>query len=207
MLKLGLTGGLGTGKTAVAELLLARHVPVLDTDELAREFTRPGQPALRQIAECFGANVLDEHGALRRGAMAERVFGHPEERARLEQILHPPIREAWQRQLADWQAAGEPVSVVVIPLLYETACEGAFDYVICTACSAGTQRERLRQRGWTDAQIDGRLAAQLPLKTKLERANFVIWTEGAMASTGSQLDEVLRKLGVVAAEVAPVGRA
>lgn len=196
MLKLGLTGGLGTGKTAVAELLIARRVPVLDTDELARRFTRPGQPVLGQIVAHFGAAVLDEHGALRRGALAERVFGHPEERARLEQILHPPIREAWQRQLADWQAAGESVGVVVIPLLYETACEGAFDFVICTACSAGAQRERLRQRGWTDAQIDGRLAAQLPLKKKMERSDFVLWTEGALPSTGAQLDEVLRKLEV-----------
>ncbi len=199
MKKLGLTGGLGTGKSAVAGLLLARHIPVLDTDELARKFTQPGQPALRQIAECFGANVLDEHGALRRGVLAERVFGHPEERAQLEQILHPLIREAWQRQLADWRATGEPVGVVVIPLLYETVCEGAFDVVICTACSAGTQRERLRQRGWTEAQIDGRLAAQFPLKQKMERADFVIWTEGALASTAAQLDEVLRKLGVAAA--------
>jgi len=199
MKKLGLTGGLGTGKTAVSDLLVARHIPVLDTDELAREFTRPGQPALRAIAESFGADVLDEHGALRRGALAERVFGHPGERTQLEQILHPPIREAWQRQLADWLAAGEPVGVVVIPLLYETECESAFDFVICTACSAGTQSERLRQRGWTNAQIDGRLAAQLPLKKKMERADFVIWTEGAMASTAAQLDEVLRKLGVAAA--------
>ncbi len=201
MLKLGLTGGLGTGKTAVAELLLARQIPVLDTDQLAREFTTPGHPVLGQIVDRFGPDLLDEHGALRRGALAERVFSHSDERAQLERILHPPIREAWQRQLADWQTAGKPVGVVVIPLLYETACEGAFDFVVCTACSAASQSGRLRQRGWTELQINGRLAAQLPLKNKIDRADFVIWTEGSMTNTEAQLERVLRGLSALPPEV------
>lgn len=194
MLKLGITGGLGTGKSALAELLAKKGLPVLDTDELARRFTQPGQPMLGRIAEMFGAELLDEQGALRRGALAARVFADADERKKLEQLLHPPIREAWLRQLGAWQQAGEPVGVVIIPLLYETQCEGEFDKVICAGCSAATQRTRLRQRGWSDAQIDGRLAAQLPLKIKLERADFVVWTEGTMAATEAQLDTLLGRL-------------
>ena len=194
MLKLGITGGLGTGKSALAELLVKKGLPVLDTDELARQFTQPGQPMLRQIAEMFGAELLDEQGALRRGALALRVFGDADERKKLEQLLHPPIREAWLRQLGARQLTGKPIGVVIIPLLYETQCEGEFDRVICAGCSAATQRTRLSERGWSDAQIDGRLAAQLPLKSKLERADFVVWTEGTMAVTEAQLDTVLGRL-------------
>ena len=98
------------------------------------------------------------------------------------------------RQLVAWQLTGKPIGVVIIPLLYETQCEGEFDRVICAGCSAATQRTRLSERGWSDAQIDGRLAAQLPLKSKLERADFVVWTEGTMAVTEAQLDTVLGRL-------------
>ncbi|HSH16262.1 MAG TPA: dephospho-CoA kinase [Verrucomicrobiae bacterium] len=202
MIKLGLTGGVATGKSAVAAMLAARKIPVLDTDELARRFTQPGQPALQQIVARFGPGMLDEAGALRRGELAARVFANVDERRQLEEILHPLIRSAWLRQLVDWRETGEPIGCVVIPLLYETRCETEFDAVICTGCSAGTQQERLRQRGWSAEQINGRLAAQLPLRTKLERADFVIWTEGSLATTEAQLDEVLRKLDPAARQTA-----
>jgi dephospho-CoA kinase len=202
MIKLGLTGGVATGKSAVAEMLAARKIPVLDTDGLARQFTQPGQPALQQIAARFGTGLLDEAGALRRGELAARVFADADERRQLEEILHPLIRSAWLRQLVDWREAGELIGCVVIPLLYETRCEPEFDVVICTGCSAGTQQGRLRQRGWSSEQIAGRLAAQLPLRTKLERADFVVWTEGSLTTTEAQLDEVLRKLPPAARRVA-----
>jgi dephospho-CoA kinase len=202
MIKLGLTGGVATGKSAVAEMLAARKIPVLDTDGLARQFTQPGQPALQQIAARFGTGLLDEAGALRRGELAARVFADADERRQLEEILHPLIRSAWLRQLVDWREAGELFGCVVIPLLYETRCEPEFDVVICTGCSAGTQQGRLRQRGWSSEQIAGRLAAQLPLRTKLERADFVVWTEGSLTTTEAQLDEVLRKLPPAARRVA-----
>jgi dephospho-CoA kinase len=200
--RLGITGGLATGKSTVATMLKTHGVPMLDTDDLARQFTQPGQPALQQIAARFGEEILDEMGALRRTALASRVFSSADERRKLEEILHPLIRSAWLRQLVDWREAGELIGCVVIPLLYETRCEPEFDAVICTGCSAGTQQERLRQRGWSAEQIAGRLAAQLPLRTKLERADFVVWTEGSLATTEAQLHEVLRKLDPAARRVA-----
>lgn len=202
MIKLGLTGGVATGKSAVAAMLAARKIPVLDTDDLARRFTQPGQPALQQIIARFGSGMLDEAGALRRGELAARVFANVDERRQLEEILHPLIRSAWLRQLVDWRETGEPIGCVVIPLLYETRCETEFDAVICTGCSAGTQQERLRRRGWSTGQIAGRLAAQLPLRNKLERADFVIWTEGSLATTEAQLEEALCKLDPAARRAA-----
>lgn len=198
MLAIGLTGGIGTGKTAVSELLAGAGLKVCDTDELARRFTRPGQSVLAQIAEAFGPAVLNPDGTLNRSALAGRVFQDSGEREKLERILHPPIREAWQRQLAEWRIAGIAAACVVIPLLYETGAESSFAAVICTACSATTQRKRLRERGWSDAQIEARLAAQLPQTAKLERADFVVWTEGAMTSTEAQVQEVLQCLQLVA---------
>jgi dephospho-CoA kinase len=200
MLAIGLTGGICTGKTAVSEWLEGAGCKVCDTDDLARHFTQPGQPVLAQIAEAFGPALFDPDGTLNRGALAERVFNDLGEREKLEHILHPAIREAWQRQLAEWRTENVGAACVVIPLLYETGAESSFDAVLCTACSAATQRSRLRKRGWSDAQIDARLAAQLPQAAKLERADFVIWTEGAMASTEGQLREVLRCLDGVAAQ-------
>jgi dephospho-CoA kinase len=151
---------------------------------------------LGRIVECFGRELLDEQGALRRGALADRVFRNANERLQLEALLHPPIREAWRRQLESWRAEGRTAGVVVIPLLYETNCETELEAVICTACSAVTQRDRLHQRGWSDSQIDGRLAAQLPLKTKMERADFVIWCEGGLAATEHQVKAVWERLGL-----------
>lgn len=196
MLRIGITGGLGTGKSTVAQLLSAKGIPVLDTDDLAREFTRPGHPVLGQIVDQFGADLLDERGELRRDKLAAKVFGDEKERRRLEAILHPPIREGWMARLKEWESAGQSAGCVVIPLLYETGCEGEFDEIICTACGPSTQRARLAGRGWTENQIDNRLAAQLPLKTKMQRADHVIWTEGSMQSTEQQLDKVLTELAV-----------
>lgn len=197
MTRIGLTGGPGTGKSTVARRLVEKGMPVVDTDDLARELTRPGQPILGEIAAALGADVLDENGALRRAVLASRVFGDAAERRRLEAILHPPIRREWMRRVQAWRQAGQPAACVVIPLLYETGAETEFDFILCTGCGPATQRARLRERGWSDEEIDRRISSQLPLKTKMQRANFVIWTEGAMDSTVEQLDRVLNHLGLL----------
>jgi dephospho-CoA kinase len=197
MLRVGLTGGVATGKSAVGKMLQARGWPLLDTDELARRFTQPGRSELAAMVDYFGRSILDARGELDRAALAERIFNLPDERRFVEGLLHPPIRAAWLRQLVDWREAGEVAGWIVIPLLYETRSEAEFDAIICTGCSADTQQRRLRERGWSGAQIAGRLAAQLPLCTKLERADFVIWTEGSPATTEAQLEEVLCKLDPV----------
>ncbi len=177
MLRLGITGGIGMGKSTAAELLLRLGVEVVDTDVLARELVAPGQPALVEIREAFGSRILQADGALDRAALADLVFRDPCARIRLEGLLHPRIRNAWQERLREWATSGRPTAAVVIPLLFETAAESHFDVVVCLACSPQTQRRRLRARGWSDPQIDGRIGAQLPIERKMEQCQHVIWTE------------------------------
>ena len=187
----GLTGGVGMGKSSVAQLLAQRGVPVVDTDVLARKVVEPGQPALAAIQEMFGAAVLAPDGSLRRDELARRVFASEFSRKQLEAILHPRIRALWQAQVDAWRASGVPLGVVVIPLLYETNAAKAFDEVICVACSAATQQQRLKARGWTDEQTQQRIAAQWPTEKKLTLAHHVIWTEGNPEVTRAQLEKIL----------------
>jgi dephospho-CoA kinase len=203
MKRLGLTGGIGMGKSAAAEHLRLRGLPVVDTDRLARELVEPGQPALREIRETFGPEVLDTAGRLRRDALARIVFADETRRRQLEAILHPRIRAAWQAQLEAWQHEGRPAAVVVIPLLFETGAAGQFDATICVACSAASQRERLVARGWSDEEIARRLAAQWPIARKIAAADFVVWAEGGLEHTAAQLDRILATLGLAAVPAGP----
>lgn len=188
---LGLTGGVGMGKSTVAQLLQQRGVPVVDTDALARKVVEPGQPALAAIQEMFGAAVLAPDGSLRREELARRVFASDMSRKQLEAILHPRIRELWQAQVEQWRADGVTLGVVVIPLLFETNSAKHFDQVICVACSPASQQQRLAARGWSAEQIQQRLAAQWPIEKKLALADLVIWTEGSPDVTMAQVDRLL----------------
>jgi dephospho-CoA kinase len=191
---IGLTGGIGMGKSTSATLMRERGVPVVDTDDLARELVEPGQPALEEIRAAFGEKVIGPDGRLRRDELARVAFADPEARKQVEAILHPPIRERWRAQVDAWRKEGKALAVVVIPLLYETKAEADFDAVICAACTAPTQRERLIARGWSGQEIDRRNAAQIPVPDKISRANYVIWTEGDLEAHASQLDRILASL-------------
>jgi dephospho-CoA kinase len=186
----GLTGGIGMGKSTSASLLSLGGIPVIDTDTLAREIVEPGQPALTEIAATFGPDLIDDSGHLRRAELAEIVFPSPEKLRQLESILHPIIRDRWRGRVEIWRREGRGVGVVVIPLLFETCDQSEFDAVICTACSAVTQQERLRARGWPSNQIEQRLAAQWPAEKKIAAADYVVWTEPALPLHQRQLARI-----------------
>ena len=194
MTVLGITGGIGMGKTTSGELLRQQDVPVVDTDVLAREVVEPGEPALDEIVAAFGKAVLDDKGRLNRGEVARRVFGNPAERERLEAILHPRIRERWQAQVLAWRTQGHKVAAVIIPLLFETAGDEDCDATLCVACTPQAQRARLLARGWTAEQIAQRLAAQWPANRKVEAADFLVWTEGSLDVHREQLEKVVSVL-------------
>jgi dephospho-CoA kinase len=188
---LGLTGGVGMGKSTAAQFLVKRGVPVIDTDLLARQVVEPGQPALKEIQRTFGDSVIAPDGQLRRDVLARIVFSDPVARQKLENLTHPRIRELWGKQVALWRSAQTPVACVVIPLLFETSAEREFDATICIACSPATQQKRLQQRGWAPEQISQRIAAQFPAEKKIAAANFVVWSEGGLDVLEAQLDRIL----------------
>jgi len=188
---LGLTGGIGMGKSACAQLLHWRGAAVVDTDDLARRVVEPGQPALTQLRDTFGAEIVGPDGELKREALARLVFADAAARKKLEAILHPRIRELWRAQLQSWRDEGKPLAVVVIPLLFETQAEAGFDAIICVACSLATQQERLRARGWSSEEIQQRNAAQLPVEAKMLRSNYVIWTEAGLDVHAQQVYRIV----------------
>jgi dephospho-CoA kinase len=190
----GLTGGVGMGKSTAAQLLRERGAQIVDTDELARQLVEPGQPAVSEIKAAFGEQMVASDGRLRRDELAQIVFTDPVARKKLEAILHPRIRERWLAQLETWRRENRPLAVVAIPLLFETKAESCFDKIICVACSAVTQRERLLNRGWTPEQIQQRLAAQWPIDQKIARSDFVIWTDGSLDVLAQQIERFLQKL-------------
>ena len=193
MIRLGLTGGIGMGKSTAAELLAKHGAKISDSDVIARELAEPGQPALQAIAEAFGNEVLRADGSLDRGRVAELVFGDDAARRTLEDILHPRIRATWLGNLDRWAREGVALGVAVIPLLYETGSEAAFDRIVCVACSPATQRERLRQRDWSDEEIDRRIAAQMSAEEKMKRADHVVWTDGPVSAHADQWDDLLAR--------------
>ncbi len=190
----GLTGGVGMGKSACAEFLRARAIPVIDTDDLARQVVEPGQPALAEVQWMFGPEIIGKDGRLLRDVLARRVFADPDARKQLEAILHPRIRQLWRAQIESWRREGRPLAVIAIPLLFETKAEAELDQVICTACSAATQAARLQTRGWPAEQIEQRIRAQLPIEEKIAKANFVIWTEASLEIHAAQLGRILGTL-------------
>jgi dephospho-CoA kinase len=191
---LGLTGGIGMGKSTSAGLFRAGGVPVVDTDDLARQVVEPGQPALAEVVAAFGPQIIGSDGRLRREELARLVFADPVARQRLEAILHPPIRERWRAQAEVWRSEGHAFAVVVIPLLFETKAEAELDATICVACSVPTQQERLRARGWSPEQIEQRLQAQWPTDQKIARSDYLIWTEAGLDVHAAQIEQILRRL-------------
>ena len=190
----GLTGGIGMGKSTVAEWFRQQAIPVADTDAIARQVVEPGTPALAAIVAAFGQAVIGPDGRLRRDELAARVFADANARRQLETIVHPQIRSVWQAQADAWRAADHALGVIVIPLLFETNADPCFDAIICVACSPATQRRRLQARGLDHLQIERRNQAQWPVDQKMSGADYVIWTEGNLEVMAQQLEWILPRL-------------
>jgi dephospho-CoA kinase len=190
----GLTGGVGMGKSAAAGFFSRCGARVIDTDLIARELVEPGQAALAEIQNQFGRDLVDSSGGLRRDELARIVFADPAARQRLESILHPRIRQVWTQQIEVWRSENHPLAMVVIPLLFETHAESCFNKIVCVACSTQTQHQRLGERGWTAAQIQQRIAAQMPVEQKIARSDFVIWTEGLLEVHEQQVGHIYHQI-------------
>jgi len=192
----GLTGGIASGKSTLAAALRAGGVPVVDADALARQVVAPGSPSLAEIAAAFGAGVVRADGALDRARLSALVFRDPEARHRLEAITHPAVRAATAAELSRLAAAGHPLALYDVPLLYEVGLEATLDAVIVVWVPRAIQLERLIQRdGLALEEAEARLAAQLPLDDKAARADVVVDNGGpreALPGKAAQLLPALR---------------
>ena len=195
MITLGITGGIGAGKSETALFVSALGIPVLDTDTVARDLVAPAQPTLSKIVETFGTEILDSQGQLDRSALGRLVFRDASARKNLESILHPGIFEVWTHWVREQAVQGRSHAVVVIPLLYEKGYAQHFQAVIALACSERTQRQRLRERQWSDEMVNQRLSAQLPMADKLQRAHYGLWSEGSLEVLHQQIRLMLNSVG------------
>jgi dephospho-CoA kinase len=190
-LRIGLTGGIASGKSTVADMFADLGVPVIDTDLIARDVVAPGQPALQEIREAFGAGVIAEDGTLDRPAMRALVFGDDEARRKLEAILHPRIGAATREQ-AD--AAGGPYQIIVVPLLLESSLRAFVNRVLVVDCEEETQVARLLSRdAESESQARRILAAQASRAERLAIADDVIANEDDLDDTREQVRRLHRR--------------
>jgi dephospho-CoA kinase len=194
-LRIGLTGGIASGKSTVAEIFAGLGIPVIDTDVIAREVVAPGMPSLASIRHEFGDTVFTEDDELDRSALRRIVFADEDARRRLEAILHPLIQAETLRQ-AD--AAGGPYQVIVVPLLVGSALVTFVDRVLVVDCDEATQIRRLVARdGESEGQARRMLAAQSSRAERLAIADDIVQNEGDLAVTRAEvakLDRTYRKL-------------
>jgi dephospho-CoA kinase len=185
-MRVGLTGGIASGKTTVARMFAERGVTVIDTDEIAREVVAPGAPALAKVAAAFGREILNPDGTLDRRRMREIVFSDPPRREQLEAILHPAILEEMERRSA--RAPG-PYHILVVPLLIESDLVMRVDRVLVVDVSEETQLRRLLARdAGSEVQARAILAAQVTPAERLMRAHDVVSNEGSLESLAAQVD-------------------
>jgi dephospho-CoA kinase len=195
VLRVGLTGGIGTGKSYVLRRFAELGVATIDADRLARDAVARGTPGLARIVQRFGRAVLTPEGTLDRARLAEIVFSEPAARADLEAIVHPSV----DREIVRWYDELSPsptrIAMADVPLLYEIGSERRFHRVGVAACDPEEQVRRIVQRdGLTEAAARKRLAAQLPIEEKVARADYVIWTDRTFEDTDRQVEQVHKAL-------------
>jgi len=194
-LRAALTGGIATGKSYCLAEFAAAGVPTIDADRLARDVVAPGTPGHAAVVDRFGRAVVAADGTLDRPALARIVFADDHARRDLEAIIHPAVYRAIDRWFAELGDRGEPLGLADIPLLYETGREVDFDIVIVASCPPEMQVERVMTRnGLSEEEARQRLAAQMPIGEKADRADYVIDTSGGFDETSAQVKHVLQSL-------------
>ena len=193
----GLTGGIGSGKSIVADAFAERGIDVTDTDRLAHGLTAPGQAGYALVLEAFGTAFRRPDGTLDRARLRARVFADDDARTRLEAILHPLIREAAAREITGWTS---PYGILVVPLLLERAGASRVDRVLVVDCPEEVQIRRVAQRsGLSDAEVRAIMATQLPRAQRLARADDVLDNSGPLSAIATQVDALDQRYRALAA--------
>ncbi|WP_018140239.1 dephospho-CoA kinase [Thioalkalivibrio sp. ALJ7] len=205
MLQVGLTGGIGCGKSRVAGLFASLGVPVLDADTINRELQSPGHDLYAAIVDRFGPGVLDARGHLDRGALRSRIFADPGERQALEALVHPAVEAAIEERLTALSDENVPYALIVVPLLFEAEWEGRFDHVIVVHCEPAEQITRVTRRdGRSRAEVEAILEAQMDPEERRRRADSEIRNSGdasdaELATQVADRDAALRQLATTTA--------
>ena len=195
MLKVGLTGGIASGKSTVAEMFRRHGTHLIDADRVSRDVVVPGRPALEEIVEAFGRGVLRPDGALDRAALAAIVFNDDDARARLNAIVHPRIWEEEDRLCAIHEAR-DPDGVVMIDaaVIIEAGGAGRVDLMVVVDVDAEDQLERLAAKGMSEEEARSRIRAQMPVAEKRTYGDYVLNNRGPVEETGRQVERVWRVL-------------
>lgn len=197
MKRIALTGGFATGKSTVGRMFEDMGIPRIDADQLTHEVTAPDRTAWKQIVSAFGEEVLMGDRNLDRRKLADIVFSNPEQRKKLEAIIHPRVRETMHRRIDDLKAKGHHRVLLEIPLLFEAGWDRdePLDAIVVVTADEKTQLERAKKKfGFDDAAIRARIRSQLPLEEKVKRAGFVIDNSGDPEASKAQVAALFKKL-------------
>lgn len=199
MLKVGLTGGIASGKSTVAAMLRARGCPVLEMDPIGHQLLKPGEPAYDETVREFGRAILDANGAIDRDKLGAIVFASKEKRERLNAILHPKILAKVREWFEARDKEGADFAVVEAALIYETAYDKELDRMVVCWCRPEQQLARLERRGLTREQAQARLDAQMPIDEKRKLADDVIDCSKSLEETNRQTETLVNNLKRLAA--------
>lgn len=188
---IGLTGGIGSGKSTVAQHLQKLDFPLVDADLIAREVVQKGTPGLTSVLQKFGSEFVDSEGHLDRRKLGSHIFGDKLKQQDLQNILFPLIRHEVAQRKQRLESQGVPLAIYDMPLLFESQAQSQFFKVIVVSCTLDQQRERLRARNqWAESEIENRLKAQMPLFQKESMADFVVRNDKDL----THLDQELQRL-------------
>ncbi|WP_193437480.1 dephospho-CoA kinase [Sporolactobacillus pectinivorans] len=194
MLKIGLTGGIASGKSTVSDWLRNHNYHLIDADRIARDVVIPGSEGLRRIAAVFGDRILLEDGRLNRSKLGNLIFHNEDQRKNLNRMIHPLIRTEMRKQLKLLETLGAPVVFLDVPLLFEGSFEGWTDKTIVVYATKDNQIQRLMTRNsLTKAEALSRINTQMPLEEKKKRASAVIDNNGTIRETEEQLVKLLKQ--------------
>ena len=195
MVVIGLTGGFGSGKSTVAGMLRDLGARVIDADKVAHQLYQPGTPAFDEVVRAFGREIVGEKGEIDRKKLGQKVFGNPQALKRLNAILHPRIARRIEEVLAGWRGEGVKAAVVEAALLLEASWAPLVDQVWVTVASEGKVKERLRaSKDLSEAEVEARLAAQMPVGEKTKGADVVISTDGTLDQVREEVERQWRRL-------------
>ncbi|MBF0706284.1 MULTISPECIES: dephospho-CoA kinase [Bacillales] len=195
---IGLTGGIASGKSTVAEMIRRYNIPIIDADVMARKVVEPGEPALEEIFRLFGEEMKDDNGGLDRKKLGSVIFKDDDKRKQLNRVLHPAIRKGMLDEAAAYKEQGNAHVVFDIPLLFESKLTHMVDQTLLVYVNADVQLKRLVERdGSTEEEATDRIHSQLPIEQKKKLADEVIDNMGTREETDKQLRNILTKWKII----------